>query len=198
MEVTAIILAGGESSRMKTNKALLQWQNKTIIEHLLETLQPIANQVLISDNTNRYEFLKIPIIPDIFPATGPAAGIFSTLKHSKTEINFFTSVDTPFLSQELIFYLLKNSEGFEATIPLHQHFLEPLIAVYKKSALPVFEKCIENKIFSMQKIVEKLNCNKILISQELNFYHSDLFLNLNTFSDYEKAQKINLQKNLKV
>jgi len=83
-DITAIILSGGKSTRMGTNKSLLKIDDKTIIERLRDLLQNIFEDViLITNDPDDYQFLGLPIYEDVFRHRGPLAGIHSGLKNSQ-------------------------------------------------------------------------------------------------------------------
>ena len=74
MDVTGVILAGGRSSRMGEDKALLQYNGKPFIQHIAETLlQILPHVIVISDRQKEYSFLNLPIYPDLFCDCGPLA-----------------------------------------------------------------------------------------------------------------------------
>lgn len=101
--ITAVILAGGRSRRMQTDKALLPWQGRTLIEHVIDQLAPQADIVAISCNDpQRYQHLGYPLLTDSFPERrGPLAGILAGLQFSRTPLTLFVPCDNPLLSPEL-------------------------------------------------------------------------------------------------
>ncbi len=105
---TGVILCGGKSSRMNTDKALLKLGESTIIEIIYNKLKNIFKEVLISANDiEKYKFLNAKIIKDIYTDRGPLAGIHSALKYSESEKIFVTACDIQLVPTELINYLLK-------------------------------------------------------------------------------------------
>ena len=81
MGTTAIILAGGQSSRMGTNKALLQLNGKTVIEGVVEKLENIVDDTIIVTNTfEDYAFLHLPMIED--KAEGKGAACWNGVRFS--------------------------------------------------------------------------------------------------------------------
>src|SRR6266496_3170841 len=97
-DITGIILAGGKSSRMGTNKAFLRLGNKYVIEILADLMKNIfSKMILITNEPALYKFLKIDIYEDIYKNKGPLGGIHSGLVNSQTEKNFVLSCDIPFI-----------------------------------------------------------------------------------------------------
>src|SRR5690606_20588107 len=106
METTGIILAGGKSSRMGRNKALLDFHGQTVIETIANELQKIVNHlIIVTNNQEDYAFLQLPMVSDKWQGIGPLAGIHAGLSISKTEKNLVVACDMPFVSREIGSYL---------------------------------------------------------------------------------------------
>jgi molybdopterin-guanine dinucleotide biosynthesis protein A len=141
--VSAVILAGGNSSRMKSNKALLPFCGELFIERIYRQMSSIFRDVILVTNTPElYRFLPCPTIPDIFPGMGSLAGIHAGLSNSETPYVFVVACDMPHLNEALIRRLLTEIDGQDVVIPESDGGLEPLHAVYGKSALPVLEEAL--------------------------------------------------------
>src|SRR4051812_50149033 len=116
MGTTAIILAGGQSSRMGTNKALLQLKGKTVIEGMVERLENIVDDILIVTNTfEDYAFLHLPMIEDKRKGKGPLAGMEAGLAATQTERNLIVAFDMPFILVELGKYFISLFGGYKET-----------------------------------------------------------------------------------
>ena len=190
MEVTGIILAGGKSSRMGQDKGLLDLGGRKLVEIAAANLSQICSGIIISSNNSVYQQFGYRVIPDVHKDIGPMGGLFSALSASKTRFNIVLSVDLPFVNKALLEYLLGKAEGYEAVVPVSgKGFYEPLCAVYNCSVLPVIERCIGNREYKMHHFLDKLNLNKILISDSLPFYTPQLFTNINTASDLSAAAR---------
>lgn len=92
---TGIVLAGGQSTRMCTDKGRIMWKGRTLAEHAVNTLKPLCRDILISSNDSGYRSLGYPVIPDQYPDSGPMAGIHASLLESRTAENLVIPVDTP-------------------------------------------------------------------------------------------------------
>lgn len=195
--LTAFILAGGKSSRIGTNKSLLQISGKTIIQFLVEMLNPIFSEVVISSNEpESFEFLGKKIIKDIYPGRGPLSGIDSALNFTSSERNFIIGSDMPVISSELINYLIDYRSDSEILIPKADGKIQALCGIYSKAVLPEVEDLLDESSKSQWKlkgsVYELLNKVKteFIKIDELDFYHPNLFLNINTPEDYELAKSI--------
>jgi molybdopterin-guanine dinucleotide biosynthesis protein A len=196
-DITAFILSGGKSSRMGTNKAFLDIDGKSLIERMLELLDPIFSEVAISSNEPElYNFLGKKIIKDFYPGRGPLAGIHSVLNSTTSQWNFIISCDMPFISKELIVYLTDYKTDSKILLPKADGRIQPLCGIYSKSVLPDVENLLiesSNPRSSLKGSVYELITRippEIIDVTGTNFYHSDLFLNINTHEDYTYAKSI--------
>ncbi|HEY0635765.1 MAG TPA: molybdenum cofactor guanylyltransferase MobA [Gammaproteobacteria bacterium] len=121
--ITAVILAGGQGSRMGgIDKGLVLFRNKPLIEHVLDTITPYVDNVLISANRSReqYERFGYPVLADSLPDyPGPLAGILTALENSTAELLLAVPCDTPLLPSDLVVRLSNalRSSGAEIAIP---------------------------------------------------------------------------------
>jgi molybdopterin-guanine dinucleotide biosynthesis protein A len=157
MQITGIILAGGKSTRMGTDKALIQIEGKTLIERIIEVCQPICSEILISSNNLEHEKSGFQIITDEIQNCGPIGGIFSCLKKSVTNWNFIVSVDTPFVTNDFVQFLAGQTENCDVVVPVHSGEKEPLIALYNRSCLREIQNQIEHREYKMHHLIAKLN-----------------------------------------
>ena len=98
-----MILAGGSSTRMKSNKALLPYSGELFIERIYRQLSEVFPEVILVTNApEQYRFLPCRMVPDEFPGMGSLAGIHAGLKQSRTEHIFVVACDMPYLNSDLI------------------------------------------------------------------------------------------------
>ena len=186
---TGIILAGGKSSRMGQNKALMLLNGKRIIEYVYEIFQSFCDEIIISTNTpEEYNFLKSKKQSDFYKNIGPIAGLHAGLRASSNEINFITSCDTPFVSRELFLFLHENRENYDIITPAHYGITEPIIGMFRKKTFLNFEKAIENKLYSPPKVEKVSNQLIIEISAQSKIYSDKLFTNINTLKDFNSIK----------
>lgn len=178
--ITAIILAGGKSSRMGQNKALVKFKGLPLIQHAYNAIRPVSDEILISSNITLPGFSTSITIPDKFHNIGPIGGIYSCLEASQTELNLITTCDTPLLSTEFYKYLIEKAMDFDISNPVHQDINEPVIGVFRKRVLPVVFSFIEKKVYSPAKIIQSFKNQLIPIDPSLPFYHPLMFQSINT------------------
>lgn len=193
-DISGIILAGGKTSRMGTDKALLKLGDGYIISRITQILISVfTNVLIISDRLTSYEFLGIPIYPDIIKQKGPLSGIHSALVNSKTEDNFIITCDLPMISRDVIKYLLeyKCNKPIRYFFDTNKHHYFP--GVYNKSILTEIEKIFSSRHesesekelkYSIKNLVDKVSAEAIN-AEQLSFYYPEMFISINTPSDYE-------------
>ncbi|WP_449620133.1 molybdenum cofactor guanylyltransferase [Robertmurraya sp. Marseille-Q9965] len=194
METTGIILAGGKSSRMGTNKALLEINGKTVIEKICDELDSIVNNIIIVTNSfEEYQFLGRKMVEDTWREMGPLAGIHAGLSASETERNLIVACDMPFISAELGTILLGQLSVYDAVVPNISSQLHPLFAAYRKDVKKEVEKALEKNKLRIRGIFQNLHV-KMLDETELRKLNYDLdeadIFNMNHPNEYEQAKAI--------
>lgn len=194
MGTTAIILAGGQSSRMGTNKALLQLKGKTVIEGMVERLENIVDDILIVTNTfEDYAFLHLPMIEDKRKGKGPLAGMEAGLAATQTERNLIVACDMPFISVELGQYLLSCLGEYQAAVPEISGQLHPLFAAYRKDVNEAVTQSIEENQLRIRHFLHNIHVKIVSkeLLQSLEIDHEELYLfNMNSPDEYHKASNM--------
>lgn len=180
MNVTGIILAGGKSSRMGTNKALLRVGGTRLIDRAIHLLEPICNEILVMSNLPLPD-IKYPIIADEHKNIGPIAGIQAGLAHSKSDKNVVLACDMPNIKQSFLHALLDvPMNTYQAIIPRHKDgHLEPLMGIYHKSLLSEFEQQIGDGQYKLISRFSEYKIYYVPIEDEA------IFKNLNTPGDLD-------------
>lgn len=189
MEVTGIILAGGKSSRMGMDKGLQMLCGKPLIQYSIQVLSEYCSSIIISTSSDAYQSFGYITVADEISGIGPMGGLYSTLKHSKTEKNLVLSCDLPFVSKELLSFILKNSNNYQVAVPWegNQHY-EPLCGFYHLSALDPMNNFIQKNNYKLPDLFEEISINRLVINKELDFYTDSLFMNVNSKDDLAKAE----------
>jgi molybdopterin-guanine dinucleotide biosynthesis protein A len=178
-ELTGIVLAGGKSSRMGSEKGLVRFRGKPLVQYGIDLLVRYAGRVLISTVHPGYNRFGLETVPDDFAGRGPAAGIAAALKNTKTEWNLVLACDLPFLEPDLIDLLLDNRKDYLAVIPVHGSQKEPLAGLYHRSVGVIFEEAITLGNHALYAILEKCSV-KYLDTDRLLEKYPRLFTNFNT------------------
>ncbi len=191
--ITIAVQAGGKSSRMGEDKALIRLAGIPLIERVLARIDGLADEILIT--TNRPEtltHLNLRMAGDEVPGAGALHGLKTALDAARGEIVLVLSCDTPFVSRELIEHLLSRAHDADAIVPKHGDKYEPLQAVYNRSrCLPAVEAALgsgERRMISFYPQVHVLPIEEPILS-ELD--PSGLsFFNVNTAEDLERADQL--------
>lgn len=129
------VLAGGRSSRMGTDKALLPYRGLTLIEHAAARVRRAAGSVSIVGPPARYRHLGFRTVADLYPGAGPLAGIHAALTDSADDWNLVLACDLPAVPDEFLSLLLAHAEasGADCSVPLTDGLRpQPLCAVYHR------------------------------------------------------------------
>ena len=180
-DATAIILAGGKSSRMGQNKSLMKYNDVPMIEYIYNQLDGKFNEILIgANNANLYEYLNLKIVEDKITDRGPLMGILSCLEKSGNDLNFVTACDIPEINIKFVEKMLLESEGYDIIMPVTgTDKYEPLFAVYRKSVIKPAEKILNCGKRRITELFKYLNV-KLIELPENNWY-----FNINTLDDYK-------------
>jgi molybdopterin-guanine dinucleotide biosynthesis protein A len=187
--INGYILAGGKSSRMGTDKGLLLFEGKAMIQYVIEQLQPIFSKLVIVSNNPEYEKFGLEVIPDLIKDIGPAGGIYTALKHSEAKLNFIVSCDMPFVTKEAIGFIIKNTSESQIVLPENQGKIEPLFGIYAKDCEDIWFELIQQNIIKLQKMVSYFKLKTIPVENNEIFKES-FFKNINTKEDFKNASNL--------
>jgi molybdopterin-guanine dinucleotide biosynthesis protein A len=211
---SAVILAGGSSLRLGTEKSLLEFEDKPLICWTWEILSQAADEVIIVARDERHAERLERIISetnanagsepppkalftwDSIPGFGPVAGLEAGMRRARGRLAFATGCDLPFLKLEVIdrlYELADVMEGYEAAVPVQPNgFFEPLHSVYNREKMQ--SACIRALEKGERRIhvpLQELCVNRVSVDQ-LRPLDPDLlsFFNLNTRVDLETARAL--------
>ncbi|SHM35624.1 molybdenum cofactor guanylyltransferase [Flavobacterium chilense] len=173
--LTVFILCGGESSRMQSEKGLVLFQHKPFIEHIIQAILPITDQIKLITTSREYDYLPYPKIPDIITDKGPLGGIYTALTNTETEFNLILSCDIPLISTELLLELIsKHNQEAEITVFASETRMHPLIGIYSKNVLPVIKKAIDNDDLKMMNLLATIPHQIIKIEESESFHLNNI------------------------
>jgi molybdopterin-guanine dinucleotide biosynthesis protein A len=187
--ITAVILAGGKSTRMGQNKALLLFDGKPLIEKIRELLTKIFSKIIVSTALkDSYPQLELPEVVDRYPETGPLGGITSVLEAGFSPI-FCVGCDMPFLSEKLIVYQCGIRACCDAVIPVWNNHPQVLHGLYSKSLLPAFHNGLNEEQYKITDWLEEAEVCYLLEDEIRRYDPSGLsFRNINTPDDYKSLE----------
>ncbi len=196
---SALILAGGRSRRMGfREKALLPIGDKTILEYVMDTLDGVVDEIIISvRDTQQQELLKdytqgYDVVLDKYQDVGPLSGILEGLRAANGEYVFVAACDMPYINIDVVELLFKRAKGHDVAIPKWENEdLEPLHAVYRTRPMAVeTEKAIlRNEKFVLAPVFKRQDIVFVNMD-EIRELDPDLrtFANINTSDDMKKLQ----------
>jgi len=181
---TAVIIAGGKSSRMGRDKALLPFGGfSTLAEYQYRRLSSFFDKVYISAKSNKFDF-DVMIIEDRYDISSPLVAIVSIFETLDVSEVFVLSVDAPFVSTKSIedIYNQAKISTSDIIVAKSPHGVEPLCAIYRRSVLPLTQRLLEEDNHRLQTLLDKADSTIVEFEDEI------LFTNLNHPKEYEMAR----------
>lgn len=143
-EASGIVLAGGQSQRLGTDKAFVKVGGVPLIERVLSQLRELSDDVLIVTNgVESYADLGVRVVRDVWPGMGSLGGIYSGLQATRHERAIVVGCDMPFLDLRLLRFMILLSGDYDVVIPRLDRLLEPLHAVYSRACLGPIEGLLQ-------------------------------------------------------
>lgn len=183
--LTGIILAGGKSSRMGTDKGLLHYNKKPFIQHSINALAPLVSKTIIVSDHDTHDGFNVERITDLLKGAGPVSGIYSGLAHSKTPYNIVLSCDVPMINTPVLQLLIDNYNAHHDIIQAQVNDKTmPLIALYKTTVKSTFKTLLENNERRLRKAVNACSVKNV----HLDKTHHINTANINTTTDLKQLQ----------
>jgi len=185
-DIPCVIFAGGRSSRMGEDKALLPFGDfTTLTEFQYRRLNKLFSKVYISTKKNKFDFKANLILDDkdedIFAPTAGFEALFQVLQEERV---FILSVDTPFVSEKEIEILLESdTPELDATIASTASGSHPMCGVYHRSLLPAFTQMLKEDNHRLGQLLKKSKTKFVMFEEEKRF------ANLNHPEEYKEALK---------
>ena len=177
----AIIFAGGKSSRMGQDKALLPFNNfSTLSEYQYNRLSKIFKKVYISAKSNKFDF-KADIIEDNYKTSSPLVALISIFENLDIDEVFILSVDAPLISKNIIERLYKEAlSSSNIIVASSLNGLEPLCGIYRRDILALAKDFLKQNNHKLTSLIKLVN------HQIVKFKSTKEFTNLNTQEEYNK------------
>ena len=178
----AWVLAGGLSSRMGRDKAMLQREGITLLESTVDKLASVVQSTTVMGPPGRYPFLKVPVVADLIPGCGPISGLHTALTLTHSDWNLLVACDMPNLTIHMLGGMLDEVAATNSKCLVAQDLhggMHPLCAVYHRDLLPVVADCIQHKWFKLQDLLKKIDAQPFSITDD------SLLANVNTPAQWE-------------
>lgn len=182
-----VVNAGGGSTRMGTDKALLDIGGKPMIERILEQTAGLGDQLIITNTPEKYAYLGLPLAGDVLPGKGALGGLYTALRAATQPYAAVLACDMPFVSRALLEYMMSLAEAFDAVVPRlppageGQAEAEPFRAIYSKACLVPIRRALEANRLRMISFFPEVRLRWV-DSDEIRRYDPGLttFMNCNT------------------
>ena len=190
-ELTAFILAGGNSTRMGTDKAFVMLDGRTLLARALEVCRTITSEVRIVGDGKKFAPFAL-VVEDVFPGCGPLAGIHAALQASQTDLNVVLAVDLPFVSPALLHFLVAQAResGAIVTAPRAGKGWQPLCAIYCRAFADAAETALRARRYKIDALFEDAGTHEVG-EEDLRRagFSPEVFRNLNTPEELANARK---------
>ena len=196
MSVMGVVMAGGRNTRFGDIKAFARVNGVRIIDHVIETLSGVSDEVAISANdAATYAPLGLPMRADVHHDAGALGGLHAALAWAEERGHdgiLAVACDMPFASATLLRALLDKATMHDAVLPESdgRRGIEPLFAYYSTHCLPAVEAALQREDRRMIGFHEGLNIHRLPLDEVRK--HGDpelLFMNVNTLAELEIAQQ---------
>ena len=194
LKATAIILAGGESARMRSPKALIEVGGVQMIRRALMALAPLFSETLIvSNDPAPFQGLGARVVPDnarFAGLKGPMTGIYSGLMEARFDLAFVAACDMPFIEPRLVLWMAELTAGHDAVVARTGGRAEPLFGYYTKRAAGTLEGALKRGQRSLQAVMKDLSV-RYVDEDEMREFDPQLcsLVNVNTPDDLDRAAR---------
>ncbi len=192
--LTVAINAGGQSSRMGTDKSFVEILGQPLIEHIIERVSDLgqAETILITNRPADYAHLGLPMFGDVLPDKGSLGGIYTALHHSQSPYTLVVACDMPFLNPALLRYMIDLTAGdqYDVIVPRVDGYPQGLHAIYSNACLePICARLDTNRL----KVISFYDDVRVRYLDEPEYQPLDpdglAFQNVNTPAELEDARR---------
>ena len=182
MSYSGIILAGGKSSRMGQDKALMEFDRIPIIQHIATLLKDFTSEIIVASNNEDHHSYANFGVTDTYKNSGPMAGIEAGLNAASNKSCLVLSCDSPFITKSILVELTSEKDN-EAIIATCNGRIHPLIGIYRKSSIQTIQSHLDQKQFKMRRLLEDLNTKYMRFPSSVE----SAFHNINTQEEWHQA-----------
>ena len=186
-DLSAVLLAGGESRRMGRDKAILPFRGKALCQNQLELLRKLKPaEIFISARTDpKWRPPDVTFVADVPPSRGPLSGLASSMNRMSTSHLLALAIDMPWMSSEYLEFLCAQIGPGRGVLPKIAGRAEPLAAIYPRDAAIEIAKALAGTDFSLQSLACDLIAIGKLRAAPVTQQEKKFFRNLNELSDLE-------------
>ncbi len=188
-ELTVAIMAGGQSSRMGTDKSFVRFAGRPMIEVVLETVAGLGEEtLLITNKPDEYAHLNLPMASDVFPGLGPLGGIYTAVYTARHSHVLVVACDMPWLNRLLLEHMIALRQTADIIVPRWEKYPEPLHAIYSKACLEPIENKLKAKMLKITGFFGQVDVRFVERAEIEQFdKNGRSFANINSPQDLEEA-----------
>jgi molybdopterin-guanine dinucleotide biosynthesis protein A len=189
---SAVVLAGGRSSRLGQDKALLRINGQFLIERILEKLAQLSDEVIVvANDIEKYEQFEAVVVGDVFPDKGALGGIYSGLRAATRNRSLVVACDMPFLNLSLLRYMQGLAPRYDVVIPRMGRLTEAVHAIYSRNCLPFIEGQLQGGDLRIISFFPHVHV-RYVDRDEMDIFDPEhlSFFNINSQADLNKAREL--------
>lgn len=190
--ITIAILAGGKSQRMGQDKAFLPFNGRFLIQTVIDTVAPLADElIIITNNPAEYAPFELPLFSDRFPDNGSLGGLQTAVYHATHPHTLVVACDMPWLNPALLHHLICLRHEADIIVPRWNDFPEPLHAIYNKNCLPAIDEKVAVKQLKITRFYEDMRV-RYVDKEEIERFDKNgrSFANINTRQQLTEASRL--------
>ena len=200
-DVTVAILAGGNSTRFGSMKALVEFNGNPLLLHMLQIARRISDNVLVAISNDNQMNQITPLLKDVRIVCDPddeeraaLTGALTAFEYTETKYTLLLPVDTPLANVDLLKLLLRLRAGHGAVVPSWPSgYIEPLHSVYlAEHAYALGLDLVGKGIYKMSELLRRIHHVLYVSTEALKQFDADLstFKNFNTPKDLKSIESI--------
>ncbi len=190
--VSAIVLAGGQSTRLGRDKALLKLDGQTLIERIVTRVAQISAEVIVVTNAPpKFAHLEARLVSDVYPQKGSLVGIYSGLQAARHHYGLVVACDMPFINLNLLRHMIGLAPGYDVVIPAVDGLPEPLHAIYSRNCLAPIDRLLATGNLKIIDFFPEVRVRYVEeeVVDRFDPHHLSFF-NVNTLADWERVREL--------
>ncbi len=192
--ISSILLAGGRSSRLGTDKARIKLDGRfMMLQGIAQKLLAVSDEVIVATDGRRYDRLRLKVkwVEDVYPGAGSLVGLYSGLREASSDYALVVACDMPFLNTELLRYMIALPRDYDVLIPKVGDKIEPLHAIYSKKCLPPIESSLKAGHLKIIDFLDEVLV-RYLPKEVIESYDPEhrSFFNINSLEQLREAKSI--------
>ncbi len=191
MRIAGLILAGGQGRRLTREKGWCTVGDVPIVQRVRDALAPVVQELLLVGDAQLPPDWPLRRVPDETPGAGPLAAMLTGMKAAVADVYLIVAWDMPFVTAELLRYLVAECRDADAVVPHIGGRDQPLCAAYAASCRPVTGQCVADGLRRADAFLPRVTVKRPTDTELSQFGDPHrLFLNVNTPEDLSLAEEL--------